>query len=97
MKSLFRVKYYLYMGGALLLVLFAKSDYRPVAPVMQLLLITFPMMIIGFLGITLKCECCGSGLFDLKHEKPRDHFKKLFSLNTYILPKKCPQCGCERY
>lgn len=85
------------MGGVLFLILFAKSDYRPVEPVMQLLLITFPMMIIGFLGITLKCECCGRGLFDLKHEKPRNLFKKFFSLNTYIVPKQCPKCGCERY
>ena len=97
MKSLFRVKHYLYMGGALFLVLFAKSEYRPVEPVMQLLLITLPMMIIGLLGITLKCECCGRGVFDLKNEKSLDHLRKLFRLKTYLVPKQCPNCGCERY
>jgi hypothetical protein len=85
------------MGAVSFLGLFANSDYKPVDPAMQLLLITFPGMIIGFLGITLKCECCGGGLFDLKNERSLDSFKKLFSLNTYIVPKKCSKCGCERY
>ncbi len=97
MKSLFRVKYYLYMFGAFCLVLYASSGYRPVAPGNQLLLITLPMMILGLLAITLKCECCGTGLFNLKTERPHDSFKRLFSIRTYVLPKRCPNCGCERY
>lgn len=96
-KSLFRVKYYLYMSGAVSLVLYMYSDYRPVTPEMQLLLFSLPMMILGYLGITLKCECCGKGLFDFEAEKLRDTFKRSLSLKTYILPARCPKCGCERF
>lgn len=85
------------MFGALCLVLYANSGYKPVAPGDQLLLITLPMMILGFLAITLKCERCGTGLFNLRTEKPRDSFKRLFSIRTYVLPKSCPNCGYERY
>lgn len=97
MKSLFRVKYYLYMVGAFALAAFMNSDYRPEKPEMQLLLFTIPLGILGILAIFLKCECCGSGLFDLEHEKPKDSFKRLLSFKTYFLPKRCPNCGCERY
>jgi len=97
MKSLFRVKYYLYMAGAFILVVYMNSDYRPDKPEMQFILIMVPMMALGLLAITLKCECCGSGLFDLEHEEPKDSFKRLLSLKTYFLPKRCPKCGCERY
>lgn len=97
MKSLFRVKYYAYLAGAFSLVLYANSAYRPARPEVQLLLVTLPMMILGFLAITLKCECCGRGLFNLSAEKPRERFKKLVSLNTYLIPGRCPECGCERH
>ncbi len=97
MKSLFRVKYYAYMAGAFFLVLYSSSGWQPAAPEGQLLLITLPMMILGYLAITLKCERCGNGLFSLGAEKPRDSFKKLISANTYFLPGRCPECGFERY
>lgn len=97
MKSLFRVKYYLYLSGAFFIMLFMYSDYRPVEPEMQFLLITFPMMCLGFFAVTLKCERCGSGLFELETEKPRDSFKRLLSLRTYFIPSRCPKCGYERY
>ena len=97
MKSLFRVKHYLYLSGAFILVLYTESDYRPVEPGMQFLLITFPMMALGLLGIPLKCERCGSGLFELETEKSLESFKRLVSLKTYFIPGRCPKCGCERY
>ncbi len=97
MKSLFRVKYYAYLAGAFFLVLYANSGSRPARPEMQFLLVTLPMMILGFLAITLRCECCGAGSFKLSAEKPRESFKRLVNLNTYLIPGRCPECGCERY
>lgn len=97
MKSFFRVKYYLYMLGAFGLVLYMHSGYRPQEPEKQFLQITLPMMVLGILVVTLRCERCRKGLFDLEDAGPKDNFKKLFSLGTYFLPKRCPKCGCERY
>jgi uncharacterized protein with PIN domain len=84
------------MVGAFILVGYMNSDYRPDKPEVQFLLIMVPMMALGLLAITLKCECCGRGLFDLENEEPKDSFKTL-SLKIYFLPKRCPKCGCERY
>ena len=97
MKSYFRVKYYLYMLGAFALYLFANSGFRPAEPEIQFITIMFPMMVIGYLGITLKCECCKKGVFDLESDSSLTSFRKLVSLKTYLLPKKCPSCGCNRY
>lgn len=97
MKSLFRVKYYGYMLSAVALALYVKSGYLPDDPEMQFLHVTLPMMVLGFLVITLRCENCKKGLFDLGADDPKNSFKKLVSVDTYFLPNKCPKCGCQRY
>jgi hypothetical protein len=95
MRSWFRVKYYSYLFSAFVLFLYATSEYRPLEPEHQFVFITVPMMVLGLLAITLKCERCRGGLFNL--HSPRNSFGKLFSVRTYFLPKRCPNCGCERY
>jgi hypothetical protein len=97
MKSYFRVKHYLYLLSAFVLYLFANSGYKLSEPETQLLTISIPMMVIGFLGITLKCECCKHGLFDLESDSTLTSLKKLVSIRTYFPPKICPTCGCNRY
>ena len=85
------------MVGAFALAALISSDYRPEKPEMQSLLFTIPFGILGILAMLLQCECCGMGLFDFEHEKPKDGFKRILSFKTYFLPKRCPDCGCEKY